>query len=100
MEKSDIHAILKVGFICPILKPNTERAKASSWRPVSLTSHLMKTMERVVRKQLVNHLETNRLMNKNQHTSRKRKSCLSYLLEHYDEILKILEDVYTDFAKV
>ena len=105
MEKSDIPAILKVGFICPILKPNSERAKASSWRPVSLTSHVMKTMERVVRKQIVNHLESNNLMNKNQHGSRKRKSCLSQLLEHYDEILKILEEgdnvdvVYTDFEK-
>ena len=31
-------------------------------------------------------------MNKNQHGSRKRKSCLSQLLEHHEEILKMLEN--------
>ena len=74
LDEGDIPAILKLGFICPILKPNSKREKAASWRPVSLTSHVMKTMERVFRKQIVNHLETNNLMNKNQHGSRKRKS--------------------------
>ena len=105
MENSHIPPILKVGFICSILKPNNKREKAESWQPLSLASHVMKTMERVIRKQLVNHLETNNLINTNQHGSRRRKSCLSQLLEHYDEILKMLEAgdnvdvVYTDFEK-
>ena len=105
IENSDIPSILKQGFICPILKPNSRRDKAVSWRPVSLTSHVMKTMERVIRKRIVNHLEVNNLMNINQHGSRRNKSCLSQLLEHHDQILKMLEEggnvdvVYTDFEK-
>ena len=59
LDSCEIPAILKLGFICPILKPNTKREKPASWRPVSLTSHVMKTMERVFRKQMVNHLEMN-----------------------------------------
>ena len=55
-ENSDIPDILKMGYICPILKPNSIRNKAASWRPVSLTSHVMKIMERVVRNHIVNHL--------------------------------------------
>ena len=53
LETSQIPDILKLGFICPILKPNSSREKAASWCPVSLTSHIMKTMERVVRKRIV-----------------------------------------------
>ena len=64
LEKGDIPAILKIGFICPILKPSNQREKAALWRPASITSHVMKTMERVVRKRIVNHLEMNNLMNK------------------------------------
>ena len=43
IDSSEIPDILKLGFICPILKPDSIRTKAASWRPVSLTSHVMKT---------------------------------------------------------
>ena len=47
----------------------------------------------------------NHLMITNQHGSRKRKSFLSQLLEHHEEIIKMLENganvdvIYTDFEK-
>ena len=105
MENSEIPDILKLGFICPILKPECKRELAASWRPVNLTSHIMKTLERVLRKQIVRHLETNNFMDPDQHGSRQRRSCLSQLMEHHDEILKMMEEggnvdvIYTDFAK-
>ena len=105
LDQSEIPDILKLGFICPILKPNSSREKPASWRPVSLTSHIIKTFERVIRRQIVNHLESNNLMNRDQHGSRRGRSCLSQLLEHQDEILRSLEEghnvdvVYTDFEK-
>ena len=105
LDQSEIPDILKLGFICPILKPNSSREKPASWRPVSLTSHIMKTFERVIRRQIVNHLESNNLMDRDQHGSRRGRSCLSQLLEHQDEILRSLEEghnvdvVYTDFEK-
>ena len=62
-------------------------------------------MERILRKPLVAFLEVNGKMNPSQHGFRNRRSCLSQLLEHYDNILKILEQgqnadcVYLDFSK-
>ena len=105
VDQGEIPEILKLGFVCLILKPDSDRAMAASWRPVSLTSHIMKTLERVLRKQIVGHLESNGMMDPAQHGSRQNRSCLSQLLEHYDEILQMMEGgenvdvVYTDFAK-
>ena len=105
VSTGEIPEILKTGFICPILKPDSRREKAVSWRPVSLTSHVMKTMERVVRRRIVNHLEYHELLDVDQHGSRQNKSCLSQLLEHHEDILKMLEKcgnvdvIYTDFEK-
>ena len=105
VKESDIRDILKLGFICPILKSESKREVVSSWRPVSLTSHIIKTLERVERKQIVAHLETNGLMDPDQHGSRQRRSCLSQLLEHHDEILQMMENgssvdvLYADFSK-
>ena len=105
MDKSEIPDILKLGFICPILKPDSKRERPASWRPVSLTSHVVKTLERVLRRRIVGHLEANNLMDPDQHRSRSKRSCLSQLLEHHDEILKMIEEggnvdvIYTDFKK-
>ena len=105
IENGDIPTILKLGYICPILKPNSRRDKPSSWRPVSLTSHVIKTLERVLRRQIVFYLEEHNLMDPNQHGSRSRRSCLSQLLQHHDEVLRMLEEggnvdvIYTDFEK-
>ena len=72
---------------------------------MSLTSHVVKTLERVLRKQIVNYLEGNNLMDPDQHGSRRNRSCLSPLLEHHDEVLKMMEQgdnvdvIYADFAE-
>ena len=42
VDQCEIPEILKLGFICPILKADSNRAMAASWRPVSLTSHSFK----------------------------------------------------------
>ena len=105
IQNGEIPDKLKLGYICPILKTDSKRENPASWRPVSLTSHVVKTLERVLRKQIVNHLEENNLMDPDQHGSRRSRSCLSQLLEHHDEVLKLMEDggnidvIYADFAK-
>ena len=104
LESGDIPGILKLAFVTPIHKGDS-RSDPANFRPVSLTSHLIKTLERVVRKELVSYLERNQLMDVNQHGSRAGKSTLSQLLEHQDEILAALENgenfdsVYLDFSK-
>ena len=67
----------------------------------------MKLLERIVRKAIVNHLDTNMLMNNPQHGFRNGRSCLSALLEVYDDTMTSISDpdvncidmVYWDFAK-
>ena len=81
------------------------RGEPSNFRPISLTSHIVKTFERVLRKTLVNYLEHNKKMDRNQHGFRSGRSTLSQLLDQQDEILKALEDgdnmdtIYLDFSK-
>ena len=104
MDFGCIPSILKTAYITPIHKGES-RSEPANFRPVSLTSHLVKTFERLIRKQLVSYLERNKLMDDNQHGSRAGRSTLSQLLEHQDEILKELEEgnnvdaVYLDFSK-
>ena len=51
------------------------------------------------------HLEVYNKLNPDQHGFRSKRSCLSQLLEHYDEILSHLEDgknvdsLYLNFSK-
>jgi len=48
----------KKQFIAPIFKKGNKTDPAN-YRPISLTSHVIKIFERVIRNQLVNFLETN-----------------------------------------
>ena len=96
--------LLKLAIIIPIHKGDSKTAPAN-YRPVSLTSHIAKTLERIVRKVLVNYLEDKNYFNPNQHGFRSGRSCLTQLMNHYDNILDILEMghncdvIYLDFAK-
>ena len=95
---------LKVSAITPIHKGGS-RKLAINYRPVALTSHIIKVFEKVVRNDLVSFIESRNLMNPNQHGFRAGHSCLSQLIQHYDRITKLLEEglnvdvVYVDFAK-
>lgn len=95
---------LKEGKICPIHKGGS-RAEAKNYRPISLTSHISKVMERIVRRKLIAFLEENDLLPDTQHGFRPGRSCLTQLLQHYDWVLKQLlnhsnvEVIYLDFAK-
>ena len=104
LNDGNIPDMMKLAFVIPVHKGGS-RGLPANFRPVSLTSHIMKTFERVVREVLVCHLEANSKLNPNQHGFRNRRSCLSQLLEHHDQILSILEEghnadsIYLDFAK-
>ena len=95
---------LKRPIIIPKFKDGS-KADAENYRPIALTSHIIKIFEKVLRSKLVQYLEENHLFNKNQHGFVKGKSCLSQLLAHYDTILSGLEEgagvdiVYLDFSK-
>lgn len=95
---------LKQPVVIPIHKGGSKGVPAH-YRPISLTSHIIKIFERVVRKEMVIYIEENGLFNPSQHGFRIGRSCLSQLLSHYDKIISTLEDgnnadvIYLDFSK-
>ena len=99
-----VPACLKRQQITPVFKKGS-KMEAKNYRPVALTSHMIKTFERVVRNRLVDHLEGHGLFNDGQHGFRRNRSCLTQLLNHYDNILRDLNDgfevdvVYLDMEK-
>ena len=86
IQNSYIHDSLKQAAIVPIHKGG-DRSVPSNYRPVSLTSHLGKLMECILKYHIVEYLETEKLMNNTQHGFREGRSCVSALLDSFDLIL-------------
>ena len=82
---------LKRSLIIPIHKGGSQSVP-SNYRSIALTSHIIKCIERVIRKKLVNFLELFNKPDPRQHGSRARRSTLSQLIQYQDNILKAEED--------
>ena len=104
MRTGCIPKIYKRQIITPIHKKDS-RAVPGNYRPISLTSHVIKIFERVIRNILVKYLEDNKLICRNQHGFRKGRSCLTQLLAHINNILyhklhnKDTDVIYLDYEK-
>ena len=105
LDKGLIATDLLLLLICPVHKGGL-RSIPKNFRPVALTSHLIKVFERVLRKALVKHMQDNNLMSDGQHGFRSMRSTLTQLLAHYDAVLDALEtgssgydSIYLDFQK-
>ena len=104
LDRGLIPADLLLVLISPVHKGGS-RSLPKNYRPVALTSHVVKVFERVVRKALVKHLEENYLLPNGQHGFRSSRSTLTQLLTYWDTILSELEQghgvdvIYTDFSK-
>ena len=104
LTQGSIPSDLLLVLICPVHKGGS-RGLPRNYRPVALTSHIVKVFERVVRKTLVEHLEKSGFLPDGQHGFRALRSTLTQLLAFWDSILDRLEDysgvdvVYTDFSK-
>ena len=91
-------------IVKPLLKSGKKKTDKSGFRPIALTSLLSKAMERCLRSVIQEHLESNNLLTPHQHGFRAGRSCLSQLLQHYDETVALeaednLDVVYLDYAK-
>jgi hypothetical protein len=104
LDTVEIPDSLKKAIIVPIYKGGN-RSEAKNYRPVALTSHLIKIFERVFRNKIYTFLESNNKLSANQQGFREGRSCLSYLLSDQQRLIDALEDninfdvIYTDFAK-
>ena len=95
---------MKIQSITPIFKKG-DKSDPGNYRPISLTSHLIRIFERVIIKKLVCHLESNSILSSKQHGFRKGRSCLTHVLRHIDDIIQSLlngndhDVIYLDFTK-
>ena len=104
LQSGEVPDEWRQAVVTPIYKKGC-RSDASNYRPVSLTSIVCKCMERLVRDQIIAHLQANNLICKEQHGFVPRCSCCTQLLETLDEWTEIMDDggsidaIYTDFQK-
>ena len=104
LNTGEIPQLYKVQSIVPIFKKGS-KASPSNYRPVSLTSQVIKVFERVLRIKIVEYLEENNILTKHQYGFLSGRGTLSQLLSHLENIYNILESggnadvLYLDFSR-
>ena len=104
LDSGSIPRQLKSARITPVYKGGS-RADPSNYRPIALTSHIIKVFEKLLVNHMTSYLEENNKLNQNQYGFRAGRSCLAQLIAHYEKILSSLESnsnvdvIYLDFAK-
>ena len=66
------------------------KTSPSNYRPISLTSTIIKVFERIIRKQIVAFMNKQGHQNNTQHGFRSGRSCLSALLDVFDDLMHML----------
>jgi hypothetical protein len=80
LETGVVPSEWKQANVTPIYKKGP-RELSCNYRPVSLTSHICKVLESIIRDSLVDYLHRNNLIRATQHGFVKKGSCLTNLLE-------------------
>ena len=103
--RGEVTAELKLATIIPIKKPNKDKMEPASYRPISLTSCICKTMETMVAKRLTAHLENGNYLADSQSGFRQGRSTLDHLTRLETEINhafmegKVIAAVFLDLEK-
>ncbi len=104
LELGEVPEDMKIANVTPIYKKGPKDI-AGNYRPISLTSIIGKMLESVIADRIVDHLETNNLLENSQHGFRQKRSCLTNLLEFFHHMLTVYDDsraidiLYLDFKK-
>ena len=93
----DCPQLLQAGLRFSAFKKGS-RCEAGNYRPVTLTSHVVKVYERVIRKHMVDYLETNSLLTDTQHGFKLSRSCLTQMLEGFTRG-QDTDSIYIEYAK-
>src|SRR6218665_2030398 len=104
MQTGDVPQEWRDALIVPLFKKGS-RSDPCNYRPVSLTSVVCKVMERIVKDNVVEHLNEFNVIKGSQHGFTRGRSCLTNLLEFFDEVYERIDEgkpvdvIYLDFAK-
>jgi hypothetical protein len=94
----------KTQVVIPLYKKG-KKTEAKNHRPVSLTAHEIKIMERILKTNITEHLDEYNVICENQHGFRSNHSCATQLLSHLNYILSNLiqedevDSIYIDYSK-
>ena len=94
----------RIAFVTPIHKKGSQHL-ASNYRPVSLTSTVVKVMESIIKTNVLEHLTSNDLLTSHQFGFLRGHSCTTQLLHVMDILTKSLDQgvpidvVYMDLQK-
>ena len=94
----------KIAHVVPVFKKGS-KDDVGNYRPVSLTSLVVKILEKLLKSRIENHLEDKKILNNTQHGFRKGKSCQSNLLEFMEVITDWVDGgdpvdiIYMDLSK-
>ena len=104
LNEAKIPYVWKCANVTAIFK-NGDRSKPTNCRPMSLTSVPGKIMERIIKDELVDHMNKNNLFCIEQHGFIKGKSCVTQLLELIEDITEAIDQghevdiIYLDYSK-
>ena len=104
LDCSSLADIWKIGHVIPIHKKGSRR-KAGNYRPVSLTSIVVKVLESLVRDAILDHMMEHGLFSDDQHGFVPGRSCMTQLLIVMEEWTNMLDQglpvdaIYLDFRK-
>ena len=104
MKSGQVPQNWRLANVTPIFKKGSKKL-ASNYRPISLTSQVCKTMEKLIKGRITVHLNATSLINDSQHGSTAGRSCLTNLLTflesltpHVDQGLPV-DVLYLVFSK-
>lgn len=94
----------KLADITPIFKKGSKK-DPYNYRPISLTSIVVKVLESVIRDSVIEHMTSNNLLAEQQHGFCPGRSCDTQLLCQLDDWTRLIDDgkpidvIYLDFRK-
>ena len=104
LDTSTLPSDWKSSIISPIFKKGN-KAEASNYRPVSLTSIVCKMLETLIKRTLCKHISQHNLLSPDQHGFTPGRSCLTNLLETLEIWTKAIDEgkqidcIYLDYSK-
>ena len=94
----------KKANVVPVFKKGS-KGEPINYRPISLTSVVVKVMERIIKERMMKHLSINNLLRPSQHGFMPKKSTTTNLVTYMNYVTKKIDDglpvdvLYVDFAK-
>ncbi len=104
IREGEVPSHWKCANVTPIFKKGN-KSEAGNYRPISLTSTVIKILEKILRDKITAFLDKHDLILDTQHGFRNNRSCLTNLLEFFNHITSNYDErvpsdiIYLDFRK-